>query len=248
MPIIGREILRYEQVSSTNDLVRQWGHDGAPEGLVVMAEEQTAGRGRMGRQWIAPKGSSLQFSILLHPPLAPLEAYRLTSVTAIAIAATLRDELRLSPTLKWPNDVLLNEKKCAGILIETVVEGNMLALAILGIGLNVNYAMRDYPDLTPFATTLADELGHPIDRAALEGALLSHLDDYYQRLCAGEDFYAEWRAQLSTLGRRVRVATPDGIEDGIAEDVARDGALLLRCDDRLVRFYAGDVTIVKRAD
>ncbi len=247
MQTIGREVERYEQVVSTNDRVRERAEQGAAEGLVIVAEEQTAGRGRMGRRWLAPKGSSLQFSILLEPPLAPWEAFRLTQIAALAISSTLRREFGLSPALKWPNDVLLNEKKCAGILIETALEGDALAFAILGIGLNVNYSMCDYPDLAAFATTIQDELGHPADRDELEAALLSKLDEYYGRLRAGEDFYTEWREQVSTLGRPIRVSTPQGILTGIAEDVARDGALLLRCNGRLIPLYAGDVTVLRDA-
>lgn len=245
MTTIGREILRYEQVQSTNDLVRTQAEAGASEGLVVMAEEQTAGRGRLGRRWVAPKGSSLQFSILLRPDLPLSQAFCLTRMAALAVADTLRDELGLTATLKWPNDVLLNGKKCTGILIETTLEGDAVAFATVGIGLNVNFSMRDLPELAPFATTLADELGHPVDRNKLAQALLARLDAYYIQLQEGADLYAEWRSRLVTLGRMVRVATPNGIEQGIAEDVARDGALLLRQGDLLVPLYAGDVTIVK---
>ncbi len=245
MPIIGREIIRYGQVQSTNDLARTQGQTGAPEGLVVMAEEQVAGRGRLGRQWLAPRGSSLQFSVLLRPDLPPSLAFRLTQMAALAVSDALRQELGLAPALKWPNDVLLNYKKCAGILIETALEGDALSFAVLGIGLNVNFSMGDLPELAPFATTVADALGHPVDRDALARALFAQLDDYYARLKAGADFYSEWRSRLVTLGHIVRIATPDGIKEGIAEQVAPDGALLLRQGAKLIPFYAGDVTILK---
>ncbi len=245
MRIIGREILRYEEVGSTNDLARAQGEAGTPEGLVIMAEEQTAGRGRLGRRWLAPKGSSLQFSVLLRPKLPPSLAFRLTQMAALAVADAAQAEFGLSAALKWPNDVLLNNRKCAGILIETAFEGDRLAFAVLGIGLNVNFSMRNLPDLAPLATTLADELGYPVDRDALSQALLARLDDYYGRLSSGADFHAEWKSRLTTLEQNVRVATPDGIETGTAEDVAPDGALILRTAGRLIRLYAGDVTIVK---
>ncbi len=251
--IIGRKIIRYHLVTSTNDLAREWADLNEAEGLVVAAEEQTEGRGRLGRKWIVPPGTSLQISILLRPPLAPPEAHRLTQMAALALAATLREFIEgtftsASPTvaLKWPNDVLLNGKKCAGILVETSVEGTRVATAILGLGLNVNYSMRaENPGFAPFATTLADELGYTVDRQALERTLLEKMDAYYSRLRAGEDFFEEWRGQLSTLGRAVRVATPSGIEEGLAEEVARDGALLLRQGNRLLELYAGDVTLLK---
>ncbi len=250
--MIGRKIIHYNQVTSTNDIIREWAELGEADGLVVTAEEQTQGRGRLGRKWVVPSGTSVQLSALLRPPLAPLDAHRLTQMAALALTATLRELVRAkggSPpaavALKWPNDVLLNGKKCAGILAETGIAAEWLAFAILGIGLNVNYSMRDYTELAPFATTLADELGHPVNRDALEEALLAELDAYYARLCAGDDFLTEWRGQLTTLGRAVRVATSSGIEEGIAQDVDTDGALLLRQGERVLRLYAGDVTLLK---
>ena len=244
--VIGRRILRFEQVTSTNDLVRQLAERGEAEGLVVTAEEQTSGRGRLGRRWIAPPRTSLQLSILLRPPLAPHQALSLTPMAALAVSRSLRDEFDLAPCLKWPNDVLVNEKKCAGILLETSIVGDALAFAILGVGINVNFSMRaEAPELAPFATTLADELHQDVDRAVLERALLASLDDYYARLCAGENFLEEWRAQMSTLGRNVRVQTPWGIEEGVAEDVDADGALFLRRGEEIVKLYAGAVTVLK---
>ncbi len=245
MPIIGRELIRLEAAGSTNDVTLEYGRKGAAEGLVVTAEEQTAGRGRLGRRWLAPRGTSLQLSVLLRPLLPPSQIASLTRMAALAVGSTLAREFGLEPVLKWPNDVLLNSKKCAGILIETALQGDRLDYAVLGMGLNVNFSMAAYPELAPYATTLADQLGHPVDRKRLERALLAQLDDYYRRLRAGEDFYEEWQARLATLGREVRVAAPDGEVSGTAEGVDRDGALLLRNGERLVRLYAGDVTILK---
>jgi BirA family biotin operon repressor/biotin-[acetyl-CoA-carboxylase] ligase len=162
--------------------------------------------------------------------------------------STLRDELDLCPTLKWPNDVLLNQKKCAGILVETSLVGDQLVYAILGIGLNVNFSMRaEAPELSSRATTLADELHRPVDIDALERALLEKIDLYYARLLLGTLLLVEWRKHLSTLEQAIRVATSSGVEEGIAEDVAADGALLLRRrDGQLLRLYAGDVTLVPK--
>ncbi len=243
--IIGRTIVRFEQVASTNDLAREYALRGQPEGLVVTAEEQVAGRGRQGRRWLAPPGTSLQMSILLRPPLAASQVWRLTPLAALALTSVLRDELGLAPALKWPNDVLLNGKKCAGILVETSIENSGLAFAIIGLGLNVNFSMRAYPELVDYATTVADELGRTVDREALEHALLERLDVYYARLRAGQDLSLEWRQQLVTLGQSVRVANGPEVLEGIAEGVDADGALILRSGDTRVRLYAGDVSIIK---
>lgn len=244
LPIIGQRIERYDVVASTNDLARAEAGRGAPEGLVVVAEEQTAGRGRMGRKWIVPRGTSLQLSILLRPPLPPIVGARAVRLAALAVAHTLERQLGLAPTLKWPNDVLVNGKKCAGILMETSVSGENLDYIVLGIGVNVNYAMRDYPELAAYATTLQDMVGHEMDRAALESALLAELNRLYARLLQGDDFMDEYRAGLRMLGQKIRVATAAGILEGIARDVSDDGALVLEHDNALVKLYAGDVTIL----
>lgn len=243
--IIGREILRYDQVASTNDLAREFAERGEAEGLVITAQEQLAGRGRMGRKWIVPRGTSLQFSILLCPPLAPQHATRLMSMAALAIARTLEREFALQSTLKWPNDVLLDGKKVCGILTESNIVGERLASVILGIGLNVNYTMRDHPELVPFATTLQDALGQEIDRSNLERALLAQLDAYYARVCGGEALTDEYRARLGMLGQFIRVASNDTILQGVAENVDDDGALILNQNGARVKLFAGDVTIIK---
>lgn len=252
---IGQTFHNYNQVTSTNDLAREKAELGEEEGLVISADEQTAGRGRLGRSWIAPPGTSIQLSVLLRPRLSPRSAHGITQMAALAIANTLREIAEANPinifpvvSLKWPNDVLLNGMKCAGILVETRVENETLVFAILGIGINVNFAMRIYPELSGFATTLSDVFGKQIDRSALRNSLLDNLDAYYRRLVNSEsgpsDILKEWRAELGTLGQTVRVLTQTGIEVGIAEDVDIDGALLLRQADKMITLYSGDVTIL----
>lgn len=248
--IIGREILRYAQVDSTNTLVREHADRGEAEGLVIAADEQTAGRGRLGRKWVVPAGTSLQFSILLRPPFAPQHAGRLMPMAALAVARVLENEFKLMTRLKWPNDVLVADaretyKKVCGILTESSVLGDALQYVILGIGLNVNYTMSAFPELAPYATTVQDAVGHKLDRAALESALLSELDSLYSRLCAGESLLEEYRPRLGMLGKPVRVASRDEIMEGIAKDVDEDGALILDRGASIVKVYAGDVTILK---
>lgn len=249
--IIGQKIIRYDQVRSTNDLAREFAEQGELEGLVVTAQEQIAGRGRLGRQWVVPRGTSLQFSVLLRPSLAPIHAQRIIQMAGLAVAQTLEHELHLQAILKWPNDVLLNVSgkphplKCCGILTETSLRDTKLEYIILGIGLNGNYSIADYPELSPTAITLQDALGQPVDLSALETALLGSLDHYYARVCGGDDLLTEYRARLGLLGQRVRVGTREGFIEGIARDVDADGALILANDHSLVKVYAGDVTLSK---
>jgi BirA family transcriptional regulator, biotin operon repressor / biotin---[acetyl-CoA-carboxylase] ligase len=257
--VIGNRILRYNRVTSTNDIARSLALEGEAEGLVISAEEQTAGRGRMGRSWLVPAGSSLQISILLRPSAPPASVIHITQMAALAVAEALREAAASiganqppSVSLKWPNDVLLNGKKCAGILVETGVENEQLEYVILGLGINVNYSMDQYPALVNSATTLAEELGHPVDRGALLETLVNKLDAYYTRLCSGkageEAIFQEWRSLLATLGQRVRIGTPTGIEEGFALDVEADGALVLRRKEDLITLYSGDVTVLKGPD
>ncbi len=234
-------------VESTNDLARAAALRGEPEGLVVTAEEQLAGRGRFGRKWIVPRGTSLQISVLLRPPLAPLAASRVIRMAALATHETLVNYLHLAPTLKWPNDVLLDGRKCAGILIESGVRGDTLEYVILGVGLNVNYTMRVYPELAPHATTLQDVVGHEIDRSGLENALLAELNRLYRDLLYGDDLLDKYRARLGMLGKPIQVATVNGILRGTAQGVTDDGALVIAADALTTRVYAGDVTVLKES-
>jgi BirA family biotin operon repressor/biotin-[acetyl-CoA-carboxylase] ligase len=238
-------ILRLDTVGSTNTVARELAERGEPEGLVVTAEEQTAGRGRMGRQWRVPRGTSLQLSLLLRPPLAPEHAPRLTIMAGLAVARTLERAYGLGCALKWPNDVLLNGKKVAGILSEASMQGDALAFVILGIGVNLNYAMNEFPEFVPFATTVQDALGHPVDRTELETGLLDELTAYYDRVRAGDSLRGEYRARLEMLGRDIRVAVGGEILQGVARDVDDDGSLLLEQGDAMVKLMAGDVTILK---
>ncbi len=248
--VIGHSILRYDTVDSTNTLAREFAGNGEPEGLVLTAEEQTAGRGRMGRKWIVPRGTSLQLSILLRPNLSLANISRLMPMAALALANTLEQQLGLKPVLKWPNDLLLRDrdetlKKVAGVLIESGVQDEKVDYVILGIGLNVNYTMRDYPDLAAFATTLQDIVGQPLDRARLEQDLLAQLNLYYARIQAGESLRDEYKKRLGMLGQVIRVASEGKILQGVAQDVDEEGALILAQGTDRVRLFAGEVTILK---
>jgi BirA family biotin operon repressor/biotin-[acetyl-CoA-carboxylase] ligase len=153
----------------------------------------------------------------------------------------------LEARIKWPNDMVVNDKKCAGILVEAGITEGALEYAILGIGINVNFAIRDYPDLAAHATTLADELGRPIGRDELARNLFDALDEYYARLCQGASLRDEWAGLLITLGQMIRAETPWGIEEGRAVDVDDEGALIVeRADGSRVMLVAGEVTIEKQ--
>lgn len=242
---IGRRVHYFRSVSSTNDVAKELAVAGAPEGTLVIADVQTAGRGRLGRMWLSPPNANLLMSLVFYPQLAPNQAQRLTMICSLAIIDALAQVTGLQAAVKWPNDVLLAGKKAAGILTEAGLHGEKLAYLIVGIGLNVNLWAEQLPEeLRSISTSVAQELGHPIPREPLLCALLAAIESRYERLKAGEVPLAEWSARLATLGRRVRVSDSGGFLEGWAEGVDVDGALLLRLDDgTLRRILAGDVTL-----
>jgi BirA family biotin operon repressor/biotin-[acetyl-CoA-carboxylase] ligase len=221
---------------------------GAAEGATVVAEEQTAGRGRLGRTWVAPPGSSLLLSVVLRPPL-PREAVWLTVAAAgVALAGAVEAVAAGGPPvgLKWPNDLELGGRKAAGLLAEAHLEGERLDWVVLGMGVNVAQRREDLPpELADRATSVALALGAPVDRAALLAAWAGRFVDGYRHLAAGEPgpVLAAYRRRLVTLGRRVR-ADRVGAEPvvGTAVDLTATGALVVQTDaGALVDVLAADV-------
>ncbi len=243
--LFGQTIRYHPRVGSTNDLAREQAEAGAPEGLLVLAEEQTAGRGRQGRRWEAPFGSSLLCSLLLRPTFLPPErAFSLTILACLAVARAVERETGLRPELKWPNDLLLGGRKVCGILVELGGAAGRMAWAVLGWGLNVNVDFRATL-LEGTATSLAAEAGRPLERLPLLRACLEALETGYEKLrSGGESLLREWRGRLVTLGRPVEVVAPEGHFSGRALDVDAAGALLVeRADGRVARVLAGDVSV-----
>jgi BirA family biotin operon repressor/biotin-[acetyl-CoA-carboxylase] ligase len=181
--IIGREIIVLDEATSTNDSVWQRATPITPEGLVIFAERQTAGRGQRGQRWESLPGKGLWFSILLRPKIAPADSHRLTTWAAQSVAEAVSEELGLCPTVKPPNDVYLEKKKVAGVLVEMRAQRNAPHLAIAGIGINTNQAPDDFSiALRPRAISLAQALGRRIDRSRFAIALLRKLDSSYRDL------------------------------------------------------------------
>ncbi len=225
---LGREILVFEETSSTNDVVAQLAASGRGEGTVVFAETQTRGRGRHGRSWVSPKGKGLWFSVLLRPRFA---MPRLTIAASVAVARVAGERARI----KWPNDVMWDGQKVAGILSEA--RGNV---AILGVGLNVHAA--DWP---PGATSLEQATGRPQDRVGLAVRLLAELDRCYQQAARQFDAISEeWADRCTTLGRQLVVTMGARRIEGQAYALDENGALILRKDNgQTERILGADVTV-----
>src|SRR5581483_10133192 len=247
--IIGRDIRVFEQTTSTNDVIEKLARDGVKGGVVVFAESQTKGRGRLGRKWISPNRKGLWFSILLRPDLRPQETTQLTVASATALRRAIVSETKLQPEIKWPNDILIGGKKVAGILTELSAELDKVRHVILGIGVDVNLDAAELSaDLKKIATSLKIESSEKISRAELATAILRELDFDYGRICAGK-FSAvadEWEEHCTTIGRNVTVQIGDRKIRGRAESLDDDGALLLRTEHgHIERIIGGDVALEK---
>jgi BirA family biotin operon repressor/biotin-[acetyl-CoA-carboxylase] ligase len=244
--VIGRDIRVFQETTSTNDIIEKFARDGVKEGVVVFAESQTKGRGRLGRKWASPAKKGLWFSLLLRPDLRPQETTQLTVASATALRRAIGSQTGLDPEIKWPNDILVRGKKVAGILTEMNAEVDRLKYVIVGIGIDVNLSPRDFPpDLKKIATSLKIELGKTVSRAELAVSILRELDIDYQRVCAKDfdDVAEEWEKHCKTIGEEVVIRTGPREIRGRAESLAEDGALLLRTEHgRPERIVGGDVT------
>jgi BirA family transcriptional regulator, biotin operon repressor / biotin---[acetyl-CoA-carboxylase] ligase len=247
--VIGRDIHVFEQTTSTNDVVEKLARDGVREGVVVFAESQTRGRGRLGRKWVSPARKGLWFSILLRPNLHPQETTQLTVASATALRRAIFSQTNLRPEIKWPNDILIGGKKVAGILTEMSAELDRVRHVIPGIGIDVNQDASEFPaDLRKIATSLKIEAGEAVSRAALATAVLRELDRDYLRICAGKfsEIAEEWVEHCGTIGKDVTVRIGDRAIRGCAESLADDGSLVLRTEHgRQQRITGGDVTMEK---
>jgi len=230
-------------------VIEKLARDGVKEGVVVFAESQTRGRGRLGRKWMSPAKRGLWFSVLLRPGLRPQEATRLTVASATALRRAIQSQTGLKAAIKWPNDILVQGRKVAGILTELSAELDRVKYVILGIGVDVNLSPADFPaELRRVATSLKTELGRPVARPDLAVAILHELDRDYARIAAGQ-FAAladEWEEHGTTIGQQVVIRIGDRQIRGRAESLGEDGELLVRTEHgHLERIVGGDVTLEK---
>jgi BirA family biotin operon repressor/biotin-[acetyl-CoA-carboxylase] ligase len=217
-------IRRFAEIDSTNRYALDAARGGEPPGLVVVADHQHAGRGRRDRVWTAPAGSSLLVSVLLAPPPAPDGVQVLTMAAGLALTAAVRKVAGFDAELKWPNDLVVGDRKLAGLLGEADIRGGRVRSVVVGIGCNVT-GDGFPPELRKTATACDREAGHAVDRGALLEALL---DELGAGLAALDAVPARYRARLGTLGQRVRVELTSGTLEGVAVDVDEHGRLLVQ--------------------
>jgi len=234
----------FETLDSTNDLAKELAVQGAPEGTVVVAETQTGGRGRLGREWNSPPGVGLYVSLVLRPMLPPMELPQITLTTAVAVVRAVRRVAGVAPGIKWPNDLLLNGKKLGGILTEMETESDRIRHVVVGLGLNVNNPGFP-PELAATATSLTLTVGGAFSRVHLLQAWLEEFETLYGRFLnqGFPEILEEWKGYTVTLGRPVTVRQGPREISGQALDVASDGALLLRtASGETVRVTSGEIT------
>ena len=239
--VVGRSVRFYQSTGSTMDDAAQWARDGADEGGVVVAETQTASRGRLGRRWISDEGN-LYFSVLFRPEPDALPL--LSPLAGVAVARSIRQVAGLHPSIKWPNDIMIEGRKVAGILAESALSGSHVNHAVVGIGVNVALDVSADPEIAATATSLNHASGSEIDRAELLRRILQHMDALYLDLKRGRSPIAEWRRWLDTLGQRVTVTHHGATDTGLAEDIDEHGNLRLRTGaGELLTLTAGDITL-----
>lgn len=243
--LIGCEVQCHGLLASTNLTAMEAGEGGAPEGLVVIADQQSAGKGRLGRSWSSPPGVNLYLSLLLRPVMPPWEVPRLTFLSAVAAARALEEVTGLLVEVKWPNDLLVGGKKIAGLLNEMSAEFDAVHHVVLGIGLNLNMTTEQFPDELRYpATSVLLETGKPVSRLAVTVTLLEQFERLYAifRAEGMAPIRAAWLELFGMLGRRVKVDAGANSCSGEVLGIDEDGALLLRtAAGKTEKILAGDV-------
>ncbi|HPJ67399.1 MAG TPA: biotin--[acetyl-CoA-carboxylase] ligase [Desulfobacteraceae bacterium] len=245
----------YDCLDSTNTLAKKFAAEGAPEGTVVVAEEQSSGRGRMGRPWISPGYLNLLFSVLLRPKIRVEKVFVLTMVLALASSECVEETGNLCVMIKWPNDLFVSERKLGGMLTEFHIREKVVEYIVLGLGLNINWSPEDLEDsstkafkglmLYP-ATSIMKETGHSISRTYLLAEILKRFEIYYKKVLDGylDDFYDKWNRRSMLFGKMVEVMVMDERIYGKAIKIDYDGALII-LDEKgnMRRILNGDVSV-----
>lgn len=239
--IIGRKIVYLPTVASTMGIARNEALKGVLEGTVIIAGEQTGGRGRLKRSWLSPAGN-IALSIILYPEVKSLPY--LIMIASLAVIKSIESVTGIKAGIKWPNDILIGGKKVGGILIENEMRGNKVAYSIVGIGINVALKVGEHKDIADTATSLKRETGKGDLRIKLIKALLMEFEKLYLKRSDGKAIFEAWRDRLITLGKKVKVISGSQVIEGTAEMVDEGGALLIRVyEGKLTKIVAGDVTL-----
>ncbi len=246
---VGGEIIFFESIDSTNLIAMKLAEKGSPEGTVVIADSQTKGRGRLGRAWVSPPMAGIYMSVIVRPGLEPKDATLLTIMAAIACATAIRNTTGLQVKIKWPNDLMVSDKKLGGILTEMKSDPDRIIFAVIGIGINVNMKRKSFPpEVQPIATSIKEELGRIQSRTFIIAEILKEIERWYKVLIrtGRSPLLDEWRRLSSTLGSKVKVTAGRDIFTGTAENIDDEGMLILRLPSGILkRISAGDLTVLR---
>ena len=252
--IIGKKVLYFESIDSTNNYAKKIALEGAEEGLAIVAGSQSDGRGRLGRKWDSPSGAGIYLSIILRPVLPPEEVQGITLAASVAVARGIERITGIRPGIKWPNDVLLDDKKVCGILTEMNSEIERVNFIVLGIGINYNRQQGEFPaELAGKATSLSAYAGErgmdikPPSRLELVRAVLQELDKVYGLIKNNrtKEILDKWKEYAVTLGREVRIISGITEYTAVAEDITVDGKLIVRCSDGNVKLIQSGEVILR---
>ncbi|MCP8968779.1 biotin--[acetyl-CoA-carboxylase] ligase [Ectobacillus ponti] len=245
--VIGRHIHYEETVDSTQKIAARLAFEGAPEGTVVVAEEQTAGRGRLSRIWHSPKGTGVWMSIILRPAIPVQQAPQLTLLAAVSVAQAIEQVTGLSVGIKWPNDILIGGKKAVGILTELQADPDQVNAVIIGIGVNVNQQREHFAEeILPIATSLAIEAGTAFPRASLMQAVFLQLEKLYKEYLTNGFGIIKllWESYAISIGREITARTVTSTIVGTAKGITEEGVLLLEDrDGRIHAIHSADIEI-----
>lgn len=245
----GQHVHYYESVESTQLIAHELVRSGAPDGTVVIAEHQAAGRGRMMREWESSKGKGIWMTIIIRPDVAPHQAPQFTLVTAVAVVHAMKALFKnFTPEIKWPNDILVNGKKTTGILTEMIAEADRIQALLIGIGINVNQSLEDFPqELQAIATSISIEEGEQVDRVHLVAKVLEYLEQY-------GDHYVKngfplikslWEESSATIGKQVKATTLREVIEGEAISITENGVLEIRQTNGEIKgVYSADIEIM----
>lgn len=245
----GKKIIYEKSLTSTQAIAHQQAQDGAPNGTLVICEEQTEGRGRLMRPWSSQLGKGIWMSVILRPDVLPYEAPQFTLVAAVAVTCAIHDVIGVRPDIKWPNDLLINGLKCTGILTEMQADPDRVNAIIMGIGINVNHDQEDFEEeIAHIATSLKITTGKSVDRAELVSKILYYLEKFSnQYIKEGfENIKALWEEYSCTIGSRIKATTIREIFVGKAIGITKDGILKLQLDDGTIKeIYSADIALEK---
>ncbi len=246
---IGKEIVVYDEVESTNSIGYELLKQGYPSGTVVIADRQTKGKGRLGRKWISPQGKNLYISFAVKPQIPPKYATLITLTSVVACTTALRRYTEIPVLIKWPNDMLVGHKKVGGILTEMKIEGEKIKAAVIGIGININMTEEDIPDeIKEIATSLRIYKDEEFSRIMLAAEIIKEFDKWYQLLEKKnrKAIIDRWMELSGTIGKQVKIVLTDREIIALAEAIDEEGRLIVKLEDGTYeKISAGDVTLLR---